>query len=657
MTKSRTTQSPSFLRAARSSTAIAAALAGMGLAGVANAQTAPANIPIAKDDNPVEAVIVTATRDIAGVPRDLTGSSTTLLTPQDLEDRQTQVVSDVLRDVPGVEVNRTGTVGGLTQVRIRGAESNHTLTLIDGIKASDPYEGEFDYATLIADDVAKVEVVRGEQSALYGSDAIGGVVNYITASGKEAPGFRARIEGGSFGTEQGSARLAGITHGLDFAISGNILHTDGIAVAPQGTRDVGANIGAAAVKLGYEVNDHFRLKAIARYSYTNGDTDDQDFSTTGNAIDSDGFFNSRAIFWLAAAEYEGLDGRWSNALTIQGADTERKAYEFGGEQQFGDTGNRIRGGYVTSLKFDTGRISQTLTGAVDLEREQFRTIDPFGFADTSQHTVSTEGVVGQYDLVFDKRLAIGGSIREDYNDLFRNADTFHGQGSYRFDEGTRIHAAGGSGIKNPGPFELFGYSPFSNFRGNPNLKPEKSVGWEAGVEQVFLNGKALIDVTYFDSTLTDEIATNFVSSPNTTFNEPTNSTRRGVEVSAQAKLPEGFRVNVAYTHLDAKQAGVEEIRRAPDIASANLSWRAPSDRYGANLTVRYNGDQTDTNFATFSTVTLKEFTLVNLGADYRLTKTLQLYGRIENRLDEDYREVVGFREPGRAAYVGLKAGF
>ena len=611
------------------------------MAAAAHAQTAPADIPPANSDNPVSEVVVTATRDIDGVRRDLIGSSITVLSAQDLETRQIQVVSDILRDVPGVAVNRTGTVGGLTQVRIRGAESNHTLTLIDGIKASDPYQGEFDYATLIADDVAKVEVLRGEQSALYGSDAIGGVVSYITASGKDAPGLRARVEGGSFGTEQGYIRYAGITHGLDFALSGNLLHTDGIAVAPQGSRDVGANIGALAAKLGYEINDHLRLKAIARYSYTNADSDDQDYAVTGNAIDSDGFYNNRAIYWLAAAEYEGMQGRWKNALTIQGVDAERKAYEFGGAQQFGDTGNRLRGSYVTSFKLDTGLFEQTFTGAADLEREEFATIDPFAFADTTTHHVSTEGVVGQYDLVWNKRFAIGGAYRHDWNDLFKDSDTFHAQASYRFDEGTRLHAAGGSGIKNPGVFELYGYSPASNFRGNPNLKPEKSTGWEAGVEQQFLSGRALVNVTYFDSTLTDEIATDYAVSPNTTYNVPGDSSRRGVEVSGTARLPQGFRVDVAYTHLNAKQGGVEELRRAPDIASANLAWRSPSDRFGANLTVRYNGEQTDTNFASYSTVTLKDFTLVNLGADYRISKSLQVYGRVENLFDEKYVEVVG----------------
>ena len=145
-------------------------------------------------------IIVTATRARVGAERDTLGASVTVITPEDLETRQTRVVSDVLRDVAGVSVNRSGAVGANTQVRLRGAEGNHTLVLIDGMEVSDPYIGEFDFATLIADDVARVEVLRGQQSALYGSDAIGGVIHYITASGADAPGLRGHGEYGASNT-------------------------------------------------------------------------------------------------------------------------------------------------------------------------------------------------------------------------------------------------------------------------------------------------------------------------------------------------------------------------------------------------------------------------------------------------------------------------
>ncbi|MDX2234094.1 MAG: TonB-dependent receptor plug domain-containing protein, partial [Hyphomonadaceae bacterium] len=189
-------------------------------------------------------IIVTATRDPQGIARAALGGSVTTIDAETIETRQIRQISDVLRDVPGAAVNRAGGVGGFTQVRLRGGESNHTLVLIDGMEVSDPYVGEFDFATLIADEVARVEVLRGQQGALYGSDAIGGVIHYITASGAEAPGVRARAEYGSFNAWDGAVRIADVAGPVDFAFSAAYQTTDGEPTARGGSRDVGASNGA-----------------------------------------------------------------------------------------------------------------------------------------------------------------------------------------------------------------------------------------------------------------------------------------------------------------------------------------------------------------------------------------------------------------------------
>src|SRR5258708_10178716 len=227
--------------------------------------------------SPQEQALITASR-IGGMRGDLLVSSATVLEPIDLQLRQTVIVSDILRDVPGVAVSRTGPVGQFTQVRMRGAEANHTLVVIDGIKASDPFYGEFEFETLIADDVAKIEVRRGEQRAFYGSAAIGGVIHYTTATGAEAPGMRGRIEAGSFGTVNGSLRAAGVVGALDYAISGAYSRDDGVPDNPSGIRKLGSENGAMAGKFSYALSDFFRLKAVARYSATNADVNEQAFN-------------------------------------------------------------------------------------------------------------------------------------------------------------------------------------------------------------------------------------------------------------------------------------------------------------------------------------------------------------------------------------------
>jgi vitamin B12 transporter len=645
--------------------ALAAAL--VSISAPAAAQTAAGASP---PEQVAEQVVVTATR-LGGIRSDLLGSSATILEPIDLQARQVEIVSDILRDVPGVAVSRAGPVGQFTQLRLRGAESNHTLTLIDGIKVSDPFYGEFDFATLIADDVAKIEVLRGEQSALYGSDAIGGVIQYITATGTDAPGISARIEGGSVGTVDGTMRAAGVVGALDYALSGAYYRTDGMPDNPSGTRKLGAENTALSGKFAYALSSNFRLKAVTRYSATDADVNQQDFNfppapTYGFEVDGNGSYKNRALYGLFSGELELLDGRWKHALTVQGMDAERNGYGNSGfsadARSSGDEGARERASYVTLLGFGTPDAAQTINAAVDYERESYRNSDPTGFADTSTRHSENYGVVGEYLIVFDDRLALGGAARFDKDYRFADAFTYHLEASYRFDNGLRPHAAAGTGIKSPGIYELYGYTPGpGSFIGNPDLKPERSQGWEAGFDQRLLGGAAILGLTYFSSHLRDEIFTayvgpSFVASPQ---NATTQSKRAGIEASASARIGEEWRVDLAYTYLNAIENGQQEVRRAPHIASFNVAWRAPGDRYGANLTVRYNGEQKDLNFTLSRPprVTLPSFILVNLGADYRLNDTLQLYARAENLFDAKYQEVYTIHERGRAVFAGLRTGF
>ena len=607
-------------------------------------------------------VVVTATRAGDGVRADLLGASFTVIGPKDMEERQIRIVSDVLRDVPGVAVNRTGGVGGMTQVRMRGAEGNHTLVLIDGIKASDPYYGEFDFATLTADDVAKVEVLRGQQSALYGSDAIGGVVNYITLTGQEAPGTRLRVEGGSFGTVDASARTAGVSGPLDYSLSAGYQSTDGTPTSRFGDRDLASDNTLASAKLIYSPSDEARIKAVVRYSHTEADTNEQPFSGpfAGYAMDGDGYYTNRALYALVRGELDVLDGRWSHALSAQGVDSERRAYS-SGALEFGNNGERQRYSYESTLRFGSESFAQRITAAYDYEREELQNRSLFlSDAQAQQRTATTKGLVAQYDASISEHIGLGAALRHDSNDRFEDATTYRLQASYRLDSGTRLHAAAGTGVKNPGYFELFGFDPDS-FQGNPNLKPEKSRGWEAGVEQAFAGGRAKIDVTYFNSRLRDEIS--FTLTPDflsTYENLDFDSKQTGVEIALAARVNDTWRIDASYTYLDAKQGGEEEVRRPPHAGSLNVAWRGLADRrLGAALTVRYNGSMLDNDFRTFTSppVRLSSFTLVNLGGDFRVSDALQVYARVENLLDEDYEEVFTFRTPGRGAYAGARFSF
>jgi len=350
----------------------------------------------------------------------------------------------------------------------------------------------------------------------------------------------------------------------------------------------------------------------------------------------------------------GADGPWTNDFSAQMQDSKRLYLNDGGAITYGTHGQRLKGSWVSTLQLgSTGPVSHILTGAMDYEREQFHNRGEISPANPLRR-ITNWGIVGQYQLQIDDRGGIGVALRHDDNNRFRNSTTWRAQASYRFATGTRLHAAGGTGVKAPNFSELFGYSPTSGFVGNPNLKAEKSTGWEAGVEQAFLDGNARIDVTYFNARLRDKIEP--VYAPvYTVRNAPGKSPHEGVEVSVNARLLPTLSFDASYTYLDAKnEAGAILIRRPKNIGSANLSWRDTGDRFGLTATVRYNGKQYDTNFATYQTVKLDAYTLVNLNADVALSDGISIYGRVENLFDEDYVENVGFLSAGRAVYAGVR---
>jgi len=622
----------------------------------------------------VEDLVVTATRAPGGVDEDQVAGSLTVITTQQMEERQTRLVSDVLRDVPGVAVNRTGAIGGQTQVRVRGAEGNHVLTLIDGIKASDPFLGEFDYATLLADDVSRVEVLRGQQSALYGSDAIGGVINYITPTGAQEPGIKVRAEGGSMNTLGGALRVGGVQGGLDYVLSAGYQSTDGYPVATVGARDIGSTLKSLAVKLAYPVGEHLKLRGVWRHTETDADVNGQDFGTTGFVLDSPGSSTKAdATYGAAIADLSFLDGKWLSSLRVQGVDATRVNID-SFVRDGGDKGKRLKEMLTTSYRLSRSELSHTFTLAYDHERESYENTNPPGpfSADTTRRSVDNDGYVAEYDLKVADVAGVHGAVRWDRNDFFDNATTYRIEGFYRVGEAVRLRAAAGSGIKGPSQTELFGFNAgVIPFVGNPNLKPERSEGWEVGADVALMQGRARLGATWFDSTLHDEIFSIFSAPPalctrpgepapascSTTGNEPTDSTRKGVELFANAKLSDAFSLDAAYTWLDAKQNGVREVRRPKNMASVNLTWTAPDDKGSVTLTARYNGEMTDEEFRNFSTVSLKAFTLVNLAGSYNLTRHVELFARVENLLDEDYFEVFNFRTPGRAAYGGVRLRF
>ncbi|MEQ8412788.1 MAG: TonB-dependent receptor [Erythrobacter sp.] len=611
-------------------------------------------------------ILVSARRDDAFTLRENYTGSSTVIADYQLEDRQVRDIAEALRDVPGVAVSG---VAGQTQVRLRGSEANHVLVLVDGIEVSDPFAGEFDLGTLQAEPGARVEVLRGPQSALYGPDAIGGVIAYQSASGRDLQGFSARIEGGTQGTANGAARYGANGQGWDAALSATVVSTDGQPNARPidggGTRDIGRDSYTVSGKGSVEAASGLTFRAVGRYILTEGRFNNSDNDpaspTFGFIVDSPGTrFENEAVYALVGARYEALDGAWTHDLSAQIADIARDTFGAAGRTN-GSEGDRLKASYVTAYGFDTGAVSHTVTFAVDWERERFRNTDPSGFAFTGRRRIENTGLVGEYRLDA-RRFDVSAALRHDINDRFADETTYRIGAGFDLTDTTRLRAAAASGIKNPGFFELFGFVD-GRFIGNEDLRPEKSEGWEVGIDQSLFADRVTVSATYFDSELEGEIFTTF---PPPTFvatpgNRDTVSTQKGVEIALAAALGRAFSLNAAYSHIDSEEDGTTEVRRPEDIASAALTWTAPDDAASATLVVRHNGAALDDAFTDPSfvpvRVRLDDYTLVNINARVDLAEGIELFGRVDNLLDERYEQVFSFVSPGRSAVIGLEARF
>ena len=608
-------------------------------------------------------ILIVATRSDDEITTESYIGSSTVLTPRQIEQRQVRDVADALRDVPSMAV---ASIAGQTQLRLRGSEANHVMVLIDGIEVSDPFAGEFDVGTLQAEIGSRIEVLRGPQSALYGSDAIGGVVAYDSG---QFEGVSAWIEGGSNNTFNGAARVGTSGDHWSASLSGVVVSSDGEPNARAenggGARDIGRDSYTLSGKGALEVADGFELRASGRFVQTEGDFNDTDFDPTsptfGFVIDSpDTRYKNEAVYALVGARLETMRGDWTHDLSAQIADIARDTFgPFG--RTSGSDGDRLKASYVSSLGLGSYGNEHQLTFVADWERERFRNDDPFDFAFTGRRTIENVGIAGEYRFA-SERFDFSAAVRHDINDRFADETTFRVGAGIDASEDTRLRASYGTGIKNPGFFELFGFFD-GRFIGNADLSPERSESWEVGIDQRLAEGAITLSATYFDSRLKDEIFTtfpapDFIATP---ANRDSLSKQQGVELSAKAQLNDQLTFDASYSWLDAKEDGVEEVRRPGNIASAALNWTAPDNAASATLVVRHNGATDDVAFTDPSFIPVIErldsYTLINFNAEVRLTERLRLFGRVENLFDETYEQVFSFVSPGRSAVIGIRADF
>ena len=608
------------------------------------------------------------------VPAEEFGRAVSVVTAEDLARSQVAFAADALRALPGVTVTRTGATGGVTAVRIRGAESNHTVVLIDGVDVSAPENGEFDFGGLLAADIARIEVLRGPQSAIYGSNAIGGVIS-ITTKDAEVAGtsYAANAEAGTDGTVGGLIAVRRLTERANLSLSVAARDVGGFDISgtPGGEDDPDDNVTVNA-RGSFALSDALTVGGTLRYVDRTSDYDDFAFGAPVSddlVVDADLVHFRTEFSGSAFATLEAFDGRMSNELLLTYADMDDENRR-DGVKDADTTSRRTTLRYLGTVALDAATIAaarQTVSFGVERREESFENNDASVVFDPSQMEKQSRdltSLIGQYRGVFLDDLSLQANIRRDFNDGFEDVTTWSLAASYILaNDTTRLHASYGTGSQNPTLYEQFGFIP-GQWVGNPDLEPESSRGWDAGIEQTFLAGRAVVDVTYFQDRLTDEISSTYdpATGESTPFNEDGTSRRQGVEVAGTFEATEALTLGIAYTWLDAEDPdGSQEPRRPGQEIALAADYALPDDRTVVHLDVRRVIDNVDIDFTSPSfgagKVELDDYTLVNVAAEHRLTDTVTLTGRIENLLDADYQELDGYATPGVTAYVGLRSVF
>jgi len=604
-----------------------------------------------------------AETDAGGQAVSRQGSAVSVVTGEELSRRQIRNAADALRSLPGVSVSRQGNPHNLTVVRLRGAESNHTLVLIDGVEVnSGSTDGFFDFANLATEDIEQIEVLRGPQSGLHGGSAVGGVINIITKKGKGPFTVRARTEAGAFGTADGSLQVSGGDDRLHGIVTLYGRRTDGFNISQKGEEEDFGRLTTFSFAGGVRLLDNLKVEGTLRQSDVRAGRDNGFGGTLGAfAVPADDDSVLSSALWLGqiAATLDTFAGRWRHQLRLGRSEITTTDHDATFLADSKTLGINTKYGYSTTLRLDAAGmpVRHFVTGLIEEERESF--VQPIG-GDGIKRERGRTGVAGEVRGEYFNTLFLSATVRRDDNEAFEDATTWRTAASLLV-PGTpfRLHASYGTAVKYPSFSEQFGF--FVGFLPNPDLIPEHSRGWDAGVETTLLGGRALIDVTYFDQNLQDEIDFRtvpvFQFQP---FNRAGTSKRRGLEVEARYVLFPGLSLGAAYTHLDATDdTGREEIRRPPHSGRIDVNYTFDNGRANLNLAAVYNGAMTDNAFeAAFpfgsQVVTLEDYWLLTAAASYQLQPGVEVYGRVENLLDQHYEEVFGYNTAGISAYAGMR---
>ena len=597
-------------------------------------------------------------------PSALAGSSTRF-GPAELAAAQQPFVADLLRTVPTMNISRSGGFGGLTQVRMRGSEANHTLVLLDGFELNDPANGsEYDFAHLRGTSIERIEILPGPVGALWGSDAVAGAIALSTPRARrDGPQGSVRLAGGEHGTFEGTVRAAHRGARGDGMLTLDRFNTNGTNVARVGRERDGYASDTVAFGGTYLVSDQFTLHATLRHVDAEIEFDPSPFPAF-IPVDGDRETELKRTLLGLRGEYETAGG-WIHALGL-----ERLASEYDdiadGARTSGREGERQRAFLRSTIDYAAALPgTQRLTLLAEIEREDFKqdgAATAFGDPNQTQD-LEHRSVLAEWRWQTDSGAHLTAAIRQDWNDAFD--DTTH----FRFAARTPLPAALGdawaswaSASKNPGFVERFGFTP-DTFLGNADLRPEQSRAFELGWTRTFADGVFDAEIVWHRTRLEDEI-NGFAFDPGTGLftaaNNDRNSHRDGIETRVTIRPDAGTTIILSHAWLDADEPDatgrVREIRRARHAAGINLLHEVSEWPLTLRADLAYVGDRDDRDFATFpaTDVTLDDYVTLGVALTWRVRPGFDLFARGDGVLTQDYEDVFGYASPGQTLRVGFE---
>lgn len=594
----------------------------------------------------LDPIVVTATR--TSIPLSQVASSVTVITSDEIEAKQQPLAIDILRGATGVNIARSGGPGGAVSIYLRGTENKHTLILIDGVEVNNPSAvgGVADLTNLSSDNIEQIEVVRGAQSVLYGSDAIGGVINIITRKGQGAPQGYASFETGSFNTQTGKA---GFSTGSDkghFSLSVARTKSDGVSSANEkngNTEDDSYERTFLGFNAGIRPSKTFELNFGANHSNSDNEFD---YGFSNPPIDAENYQDTKELTGHIEGIAHLLDDRWKMKLGASYTNIERITEEEGwGTSRYEGKKSKFELQNIVTL-------NQFNTLVVGIESETDKAETSYGQNDS----VTNNAIYAENQFKYNYFSTTVG-LRSDKHDEFGDHTTWRIAPVYIVETtDTKLKGSVGTGFKAPTLYELYAPGFYDWFDpsiyysvGNENLEPEESLSWDFGIEQPLFQNAVILGVTWFQNQIDNYIDYDFIAGYRNSHNIRT----QGVESTLLVFPSEFFDFQFSYTYTDTKNEADDSrlLRRPLHNASAGVNI-TPIDAVHVNANIQYIGERDG-----YQNAQLNAYTLVNMAASYQIKENLQLFGRVDNLFDKSYEEVAGYGTAGVSSYAGIKLTF